>query len=171
MANTFLDELAEYPVKALQKIGTDETIVQLLTDNPLVDMESDEADSVFDKYLFDYGYVDGTAEEASAYICVEAEVTKNISSTMKDMRLFVTIYCHKDFMHIDATKFKGLSGNRRENLTRFVDNLLNGSDIFGVGELTLLSARVVPAPVGFAAREMTYRVPDFREKRMKGVKR
>lgn len=167
MADTFLDELVEYPVKALHEIGTDPTVVQLLTDNPQVSMDSEEADEVFEKFLFDYGYVDGTTSETSAYICVEAEVTKSPTDTMQTMKLYVTVICHKQFMRVDTTKFKGMIGNRRDNLVRYTDKLLNGSDIFGIGRLKLISARTVPAPTGFSAREMTYIVPDFRNK--KGV--
>lgn len=168
MDKTFLDELVEYPVKALRTIGTDPTVVQLLTDKPDIDMESDEADAVFDKFLFDYGYVDGTTAEGAAYICVEAEMAKSPTSTMQDMKLYVTIMCHKQFMKVDATKFKGMMGNRRDNLVRYTDKLLNGADIFGIGKLTLASARTVPAPTGFSAREMTYIVPDFRK--WKGIR-
>ena len=74
MANTYLDELAEYPAKAIRAIGTSEKIISLILDDPNVDMDSDEADEVFDKYLFDYGYVDSTTTEAGAYICAEAEL-------------------------------------------------------------------------------------------------
>lgn len=165
MANTFLDELVEYPVKALHLIGTDTTIVKLLTDNPDIDMESAEADMVFDKFLFDYIYVDGTTTEASAYICVEAETTKAPTTTMQNMKLYVTVVCHKQFMKVDTTKFKGMIGNRRDNLVRYIDNLLNGSDVFGVGVLTLENAHTVAAPNGFTARELTYAVPDFRNKK------
>lgn len=164
MANTFLDELVEYPVKALHSIGTDPTVVQLLTDNPGIDMESDDADGVFDKYLFDYIYVDGTTTEAAAYICVEAETTKPPTVTMQNMKLYVTIICHKQFMKVDAAKFKGMIGNRRDNLVRYVDKLLNGSDIFGIGVLSLEGARTVPAPTGFSARELTYTVPEIRKR-------
>lgn len=164
MDKTFLDELVEYPVKALQRIGTDQTIASLLTNNPSIDMDSDEADEVFDKYLFDYGYVDGTTSEAAAYICVEAELAKVPTPTMKDLRLYVRIVCHKEFMDIDASKFKGMIGNRRENLSRYVDRLLNGSEVFGIGKLSLDYAQVAPAPTGFAARELAYRVVDFKVK-------
>lgn len=165
MDRTPLDELVEYPVKALHVIGTDPTVVQLLTDKPDIDMNSEEADAVFDKFLFDYGYVDTTTSENAAYICVEAEAQKSVTSTMQDMRLYVTIMCHKQFMKMDAAKFKGLMGNRRDNLVRYTDKLLNGADIFGIGGLTLVSARTVPAPTGFSAREMTYIVPDFRKRK------
>lgn len=161
MAKTNLDELVEYPVKALHRIGTDPTVIQLLTDNPDIDMESEEADSAFETFLFDYLYVDGTTTEAAAYICVEAETARSQTSTMQNMKLYVTVMCHKQFMKVDATKFRGMVGNRRDNLVRYVDKLLNGSDIFGIGKLTLVSARTVPAPTGFSAREITYTVTDF----------
>lgn len=164
MANTFLDELVEYPVKALHRIGTDSMVAQLLTDNPAIDMESDEAYDIFDKFLFDYIYVDGTTTEAAAYICVEAETVKAPTPTMQNMKLYVTIICHKQFMKVDSIKFKGMIGNRRDNLVRYVDKLLNGSDIFGIGKLALEHAHTVPAPTGFTARELTYTVPEIRKR-------
>ena len=164
MDKTFLDALVEYPVKALQKIGTDQTVVGLLTNNPSVDMDSDEADSVFEKYLFDYGYVDSTTSEAVAYICVEADLANIPSPTIKNMRLYVKIVCHKEFMTLDASKVTGMIGNRRDNLTRYVDKLLNGSDVFGIGKLTLTDCRAAPAPTGFAARELAYKVSEFKDK-------
>lgn len=167
MANTFLDNLVEYPVKALHCIGTDPAVVKLLTDNPDIDMESEDADEVFEKFLFDYIYVDGTTTEAAAYICVEAETVKAPTTTMQNMKLYVTVICHKQFMKVDATKFKGMIGNRRDNLVRYVDKLLNGADIFGIGALTLENAHTVAAPTGFTARELTYTVPDFRNKKVR----
>ena len=163
MANTVLDALVEYPAKALQKIGTDPNVVSLLTNNPSIDMDGDEADEVFDKYLFDYGYVDSTTDEAAAYICIEAELASIPTATIKDMRLYVSIVCHKGYMAIDPSKFKGMIGNRRDNLTRYTDDLLNGSDIFGIGKLSLVSCRTAPAPAGFSARELTYKIADFKD--------
>ena len=149
-------------MKALRAIGTDKMVVSLLTNNPHIDMDSDEADEVFEKYLFDYGYVDSTTDESEAYVCAEAEMVGNGSPTIENMRLYITIICHKQYMKLDPGKFKGMIGNRRENLTRYVDKLLNGSTMFGIGKLTLESSRVAPAPAGFCARELTYYIPDFR---------
>jgi hypothetical protein len=167
LANTSLDELVEYPVKALHCIGTDPTVAKLLTDNPDIDMESEEADNIFDRFLFDYIYVDGTTTETAAYICVEAETGGSPTPTMKNMKLYVTVICHKQFMKVEPTKFKGMIGNRRDNLVRYVDKLLNGSDIFGIGALKLENAHTVAAPTGFTARELTYTVPDFRNKKVR----
>ena len=163
MDRTQLDVLAEYPVKALQKIGTDKTVVSLLTNDPNIDMSSDEADEIFDKYLFDYRFVDGTTEEAEAYICCEVDMPRKPTVTMKSLKVYVTVICHKSFMKIDTSKFTGMIGNRRENIVRYVDKLLNGSEIFGIGKLSLETALIVPAPAGFTARELTYSISEFRE--------
>jgi hypothetical protein len=64
-------------------------------------------------------------------------------------------------MDIDTSKFPGIVGNRRDNLIRFVDKVLSGKDAFGIGALQLSSARVIPAPTGFTARELTYVVSEF----------
>ena len=162
---TFLDPVVDYPAIALRAIGTDETVVKLLTNNPNIDMESDEADDVFDKYLYDYTYVDGTTTESEAYICAEVEVTvprgENKASFFNSV-LYITIVCHNNFMKLDPTLFPGIGGNRRDNLVRYCDRLINGSDLFGVGKLTLKAVRSISAPIGFSVRELTYEVPSFK---------
>lgn len=164
MAKTFLDELVEYPAKAIQKLGTNQDIVSLLTDEATIDMDSDEADDVFDKYLFDYGYVDATTTEARAFVCVEAELIRSATPTIQDFRLYVTVICHKNFMSIDTRRFPGIIGNRRDNLVRSIDKVLNGSEVFGIGCLTLNSVKTISSPTGFTARELTYFISDFRNK-------
>lgn len=164
MDNTFLDELVEYPVQALYRIGSDPGVAKLLLDKEEVDLDGNDGDKVFDEFLFDYGYVDGTTTEACAYICVEAEMSNSMTPSFKNMKLYVTVVCHKKFMKLDPGKFKGMLGNRRDNLARLADGILNGSDLFGVGKLKLLSARTAPAPAGFAARELVYTIPDFVKK-------
>lgn len=161
MAKTYVDELVDFPSKALYRIGTDKMVVGLLLDNPGIEISSEEADSVFDDNLFDYLYVDETTTEATAYIEVETEVTDSRTQAFCDFRIYVHICCHKNYMKIDPNKFPGISGNRRDNLVRYVDKVLNGSTAFGVGKLILDEVHTVPAPTGFTAREMTYVVPNF----------
>lgn len=127
-------------------------------------MDSEEAYSVYDKYIFDYGYVDGTTDSTEAYICVESEINRVSSPTMQDLRVFVTVICHKGYMSLDPATFTGVLGNRRDNLVRYIDKVLNDSEVFGIGKLTLDSIRTVSAPNGFSAREITYRIADFKDK-------
>jgi hypothetical protein len=126
---------------------------------------SDEADAVFDKNLFDYAYVDETTQETTAYVFAEAEVSHVENQTIKNMYLYITVVCHKQFMKLDPTVFKGYVGNRRDNLVRYIDAKLNNSDIFGIGCLSLKSVGTMPAPAGYTARELVYEVPDFNVRR------
>ena len=164
MADTYLDALTDYPLKALHAIGNDQTVVSLLTDDPNVVIGSEEADSVFDKYLFDYDFVDDTTVETAAYICAEAEVVRVPTDTMKTMEFYITVICHKKFMRIDTSKFKGMAGNRRDNLVRYIDNILSGTDLFGIGKLKFNRVVTVNSPAGFSARQIIYTVPDFNVK-------
>lgn len=165
MDKMFLDALVEYPAKIIQAIGKDVMIMSLLADNPKIDIESEEADDIFDKSLFDYGYVDNTTAEAGAYICVEAEVPNVSTRTIQDYRLYVSIICHKEFMKLNVNKFLGTLGNRRDNLVRRVDNIISGTSLLGIGFLTLESLKTISSPPGFSARELTYSISDFKGKR------
>lgn len=164
MAKTYLDELVEYPAKVIRKIGTDPTVISLLLNDPNVDMDSDAADDAFDKYIFDYEYVDNSAVEAGCYICVEDEMIKASSPTIQDYRLYITVVCHKEFMKLDPAKFPGMLGNRRDNVVRYVDVLIDNTDLVGIGRLTLTSVKTIAAPTGFSARELIYNVSDFKNK-------
>ena len=161
MDKNTLEVLVEYPVKAMQVIGSDQGVVELLTNIKDVDMSGDEAATVFDENLFDYGYVPQTTDEATAYICVETNMVKTPTPTMQNLRVYVTVVCHRGFMRIDPSVFKGVVGNRRDNLSLRIDGLLNGAEVFGIGQLKLESAIVVAAPTGFTARELTYSISDF----------
>ena len=162
MANMYLNELTEFPSIAVRNIGENKMIAALLLDNPDVEVGSEEADSIFDKYIFDYDYVDLACQESAAFICIEAEMPSVGSPTIKDMNLYVTIRCHKNFMKLDKSKFKGIYGNRKDNLARYIDGILNGSDLFGIGKLELRSARTIASPPGFSTRELAYTVPTFK---------
>lgn len=161
MAKTYMDELVEYPAKALQRIGTDVTIAKLVTNNPSIVIGSDEADAIFEKNLFDYAYVDSTNHETAAFIFAEVEIPRVINKTIKGMRLYINVVCHKQYMRLDPALFPGLVGNRRDNLVRYIDKLLNQNDVFGIGLLSLISVRNIAGPFDFTVREITYEIPDF----------
>lgn len=160
-----MDELTSYPAKILQAIGCDKAVAALLTNNPNIDMESGEADIIFDKYLFDYLYVDETTDESESYICVETEVEKTPTPTFADMRIYVDVICHKNHMKMSNEKFPGTLGNRRENLTKNIIRVLSNEDVsmkFGIGALDMVSVKTIPAPPGFVAREIVYEVPTIK---------
>lgn len=160
MAKTHLDELVDYPAKVILKLAGDKNCIALLRNTK--NITEDDVDKVLENNIYDYEYVDKTTTEAEAYIWVEVDVPSVSNKQIKGMKLYITVACHKQFMKLNHKVFKGLVGNRRDNLVRYIDLLLNSSEIFGIGKLTLQSVKsLTSSNPSFTMREMTYIVPDF----------
>lgn len=161
MAKTYLDQLVEYPAKIIKKISEDKYCVGLLVNKGFNEVSEDNFDEVLDKFIYDYQYVDETIRETSAYVWVEMEVNHVANKQIKGIRVYVTVSCHKGFMQLDSAIHKGVIGNRRDNLVRYIDRLLNDSYIAGIGNLKLQAVKTISPTNGFVAREIIYEVPDF----------
>lgn len=162
MAKTHLDQLVGYPAKVLRRISEDKYCLGLLLNKKFDEVTEEDSDNALDELLFDYQYVDDTTQESAAYIWVEIDVDHVDNNQIKGVRLYVTIACHKSYMKLKGSTFRGVMGNRRDNLVRYVDKLLNNTmGIGGIGTLSLQSVRTLSPINGFTIREITYRVPDF----------
>ncbi len=161
MAKTYLDQIVEYPSKVMLRIAQSKECAGLLVNKAFDTVSEDDFDNVLDNFIKDYQYIDETTQTVGAYVWVEAEVDRVENKAIKGMKLYVTIACHKNYMKLDKPTFKGVIGNRRDNLVRYIDKVLNGSMFMGIGILKLQSVRTLSPINGFAVREITYEVPDF----------
>lgn len=161
MAKTYLDQIVDYPSLVIQKISSDKYCVGLLLNKAFDSVDENDCDEALERQIFDYQYVDETTQTSTAYVWVEMEVNDVSNTQIKNNRLYVTVSCHKEYMELDHKIFKGLSGSRRDNLTRYIDKLLNNAGGFGIGNLSLLSVRTLSPVNGFVGRELTYEMPDF----------
>ena len=64
-------------------------------------------------------------------------------------------------MKLNGRIFQGVIGNRRDNLVRYVDSLLNGETFLGIGALNLRTVKSVSSPANFTGRLLTYEISDF----------
>lgn len=161
MDKTYLDQMVEYPAKIISKIVSDAGCASLILNKSTSEITEDDVDLILDKYIFDYQYVDNTVQETGAFIWAEVEIPSVENRTIKDVRLYVTVSCHKNYMKLSSDVFPGVMGNRRDNLVRYIDRLLNNAPNFGIGTLALRSVTTLTNNNGFTARELTYDVPDF----------
>lgn len=155
-----IDELIDYTYRARQSIINNQEIMALLSDNPNIDIEDDEADEIAQR-VKDHDYVDETCLTANAYVIIESEILNLDTDTMKAMGLYIQVICSKRFMDLNPKLFPGVKGNRRDNIARLINNVLGDSDAFGVGELKLTSASITSVPTGYTSRLLTYKVPSF----------
>lgn len=167
--NTYLDDLIIYKENVIHALATSQSVMGLLANNPSLNLESDTAENLLERNIFDYDYIDGTVERHDAYIMVDSELVQPVSGTFNKWYLYVQIVCAKSFNDINKKMFRGVKGNRRDNLAREIDLLLNGSREYGVGKLVLLSASPANVPDKFTSLLLTYEILDFRNERVKPI--
>ena len=166
---TYLDDLISYKENVIAALSQSQDVMGLLANNPNLDLESSEAEDIVERNIFDYDYIDGTLERHDAYIMVDDELVQPSSGTFNRWLLYVQVVCAKTFNDIDKKMFRGVKGNRRDNLARSIDVLLNGSRDYGVGKLVLMSVAPATVPDKFTSLLLTYEIRDFRAERVKGL--
>lgn len=161
MAKTYLDQVVDYPSKVILRLAEDKYCAGLILNKAFDSVTEVDIDEVLEKHIKDYQYVDETTQETAAYILVELDVARVDNRTIKDISLYVTVCCHKNYMALEPKVFKGVIGNRRDNLIRYADRVLNNSQFMGLGRLKLESLRTLQTVNGFTIRELRYSIPDF----------
>jgi len=164
---THLDELINYSSNVVRALLGSKEVVALMTDHPDPDLYGADGDAAA-QHIYDYDYVDNTQLEAGVYIMVDCDMVAAPTGSIKDLELYVQVMVSKSIMPLDPKKFKGVKGNRRDNLARQIDLLLNGSHDYGIGRLQLVSARTANVPSSFTSKLLTYRIPDFAKDRSVG---
>lgn len=165
---TYLDDMISYKENVITALSMSREVMGLMANDPNIDLESDEAEKMLERNIFDYDYIEGSLERTDAYIMVDDELVQPASGTFNRWLLYVQVVCAKSFNDIDKRLFRGVKGNRRDNLAREVDLLLNGSREFGVGKLVLTSVAPATVPDKFTSLMLTYAIYDYRAERMKG---
>lgn len=156
---THLDEIIDYNSAVISKVLESPDVMKLISDGKY--SSEDDNSKKWELHVNDHAWVDESVQEASAYVLVDSEVLKAPTGSVKNMTLLVEVVCNKSYMELDSKIFPGVKGNRRDNICRQIDLLINGSSEFGIGRLQLSSATLAAAPEGFTARLLTYTVPDY----------
>lgn len=166
MTNTHLDELVEFPKLVIMRLMESQIIRNLLVDCNDATIEDLEDDEGRWKYFYDYEHIPGTTQEVKVAYCIDTDIVSVQNSTVKRLELYVSCFCSHALMPLDPKIFKGMSGNRLNNLLRYADLSLRGDREFGIGKLELKNVRTVSSGnAGFAKKTLTYFIPDFNSNR------
>ena len=157
---THLDELINYSSQIITDLSNSPIVVGLMLDKSPDAVTEDEMDAARGK-MYDFDYIDETVQSAGAFIMVDVDMVAAPSGTIKSIETYVQIVVSKTYMKLDPRKFKGMRGNRRDNLMRQIDLLINGSRDYGIGKLQLVTARTANVPAAFSSKLLTYRIPDY----------
>lgn len=147
-----LDEFFDYKNQLMGDLMTDETVVRLMTDKP--ELVANPEKLIYEQ-AFPYEYVPETLEHGHTYVCCDVDIRRVDNSTFLTPTLFVWVFTHKSKLRLEA------GGVRTDALCSEICELLNGSRMYGLGELNLYSVKRF-APVGdFQGKVMTFIAKDF----------
>ena len=165
MANpllTNLDEIVDYPDAIALALSQDQTIVGLLVDDPNAEIGDN---NVLGSQIYNYNFIPDVATDSLSYITIDTVVSDAKTETVKTLKVIITVISNKTNMKLKPTIFKGVAGNRRDNLVRYTDLIVRKMDNLGIGKLQL-TARTPVAPVSigvsnYTAKQLVYEIPNF----------
>lgn len=126
-------------------------------------------------HIFDYNFVDDTITDSKVFIFVETDIpTMTNSNRFAEFNLYVSIFADKSLIRLSQTscptkqemKNIGFEGNRIDILCGVVDDLLNGRDVKGVGNLqpaTMGFVKMYQPNKQFYGKVLTYKVKGFND--------
>jgi hypothetical protein len=154
---SILKDMGSYKSTLLSYFVNSEEICELLFDKETYTEE--DGDNLIYTQIFPYLYTDETQTKVLPYICVEVDVPRIPTHTIKDMKLIIWVYCHKNGMKYSK---KGYSGTKVDILADMVERVLRNSDRFGVGKLQLQSVTYFFPNAKYYGKQLIYTVPDFK---------
>lgn len=126
-------------------------------------------------HIFDYNFVDDTITETKVFMFVETDIPTMTNRNMfAEFNLYVSIFADKSLIRLSQAstptkqemKNLGFEGNRIDILCGVVDNLLNGKDVKGVGNLqpaTMGFVKMYQPNKQFYGKVLTYKVKGFND--------
>lgn len=96
-----------------------------------------EREDLVGKRIFPYLYIPSTQTEVTSYINVEISITSTSRNTIYSYpQIVIMIISHQDHMSLNMA---GISGSRNDYLSELIDEMLNGSNEYGIGTIVLKS--------------------------------
>ena len=156
MADTMLKDVSDYKKTIMDALMDDTNILTcLLGENYNQEAVSD----IVYSQIFPYLYADETQTSTKTYIGIEVDPNAS-SGTIKDSKLIIWEYCHKDIMGYSKN---GYIGTRVDFLADKIDNVIREQNL-GIGKPEFISAKYFFPISKYYGRVLLYNIPDFKIK-------
>lgn len=147
-----LDELFDYKNQLMSDLMTDQEILRLLSD----DCEADTpAESLMYKQVFPCEYVPDVVEHGMTFICCEVDIMNVSNKTFLEPALYIWVFTHTSKIRLPE------GGLRTDKLSSRITELINGSRMYGLGELELHSVRRFSPAENYHGRVLTFYAKDY----------
>lgn len=147
----YLDELFDYKNQLMNDLLTNENIVHLI--DP--DLSVDAAGSLMYKQVFPFEYVPETIEHGMTFICSDVDVQQVQNKTFLSPTLYVWVFTHKSLLRLPG------GGVRTDKLTHEIVKAINGSHMYGLGDLELYAVKRFAPLTDYQGKVIIFHAKDF----------
>ena len=157
LKGSILKDMGSYKNNLITAFQNSEDICELLFDKQ--PYTKDDVQNLPYSQIFPYLYVDDAQTGATSYICVDVDMPKIPTNAIKDMKVCIWAYCHKQ--HMQYAK-DGYVGTRADILADMIERRLRESDRFGIGKPQLTSVEHFFPNDKCYGKLLTYTIPAFK---------
>lgn len=136
----------------MKDLCCNKNIVALITD----DEESDVPNHTLPySQIYPYEFIPETVDNGQTFICFDVDIAEVVNKTFYVPVLYIWAFTHKSKMRLPN------GGVRIDQLSAEIDKVLNGSRLYGLGELNLRSVGRFSPILDYQGRVLTYYAKDF----------
>lgn len=147
-----LDEFFDYKNQLIDDMLTNETVVKLLSDDAGTMCDPKE---LMYSQVFPYEYVPDVVEHGQTFICCEVDIRSVQSKTFLTPEIYIWVFTHKSKVRLPE------GGVRTDKLASEITKTINGSRMYGLGELELYSVKRFAPIADYQGRILTFQAKDF----------
>lgn len=146
-----LGEFFAYKNQLVKDILTHESIYKLIDE----DTTEETAINLAYTQVFPYEYIPETITEGKTYVCCDVDINKTANKTFLFPIMYIWVFTHKSKLRLPQ------GGVRTDMICSEIDDVINGSRYYGLGELDLTSVSRFAPLEDFQGKVMVYTADDF----------
>lgn len=147
-----LDELFDYKNQLMDDLLTNTDIVKLMSDDGKTEVAPE---TLMYTQVFPYEFVPDVTEHGQTFICCEVDIKEILNKTYLVPALYIWVFTHKSKVRLPG------GGVRTDKLSSIITSIINGSRMYGLGELNLQSAKRFSPITNYQGRILTFYAKDF----------
>lgn len=147
-----LEDFYDYKNRLMEDILTNEKIVPLINEDYTVD----NAVGLAYTQVFPYEFVPETAQEGKTYICFDVDIQRVEFKTFYDPVIYIWVFSHKSRLRLPDG-----GGVRTDKICSEICKAINGSKMYGLGDLDLYSVRRFAPMTDYQGKCITFHAREF----------
>ena len=148
--------ITRYKSKLMSSIINSPELIALVNDSYIEDGEIIDANGLVYKQIFPFYYIPDTQTETLSYVIMKVNGLGVSGKIYNKAEVYICVMSHQDIMKVEDA-----NGTRIDLMGEIIEDLFNGRDDFGFGEMELKSNAEININTTYRGRELRFFVEDF----------